>query len=97
MADGTLACSYGYRRLTTPPAPDHGNYVAFSTDQGESWEHVTHLPIEPHSGANRSTCYTGLREVEPGKLLVVFDIGWWGSPVRYVGRRFVHVQRLDTQ
>lgn len=92
MADGTLACSYGYRILTEPPAPEHGNYVAFSTDQGDSWGDITHLPIEAHAGANRSTCYTGLREVAPGKLLVTFDIGWWRLPIRYIGRRFVHVQ-----
>ena len=93
LADGTLACSYGYRLLTTPAAPDHGNYVAFSTDGGETWGNATHLPIASHAGADRSTGYTGLREVEPGRLLVVFDIGWWGTPIRYVGRRFVRVVR----
>lgn len=93
MADGTLACSFGYRILNEPPPVEHGNYVAFSIDQGEHWEQITHLPIEAHSGANRSTCYTALREVAPGKLLVTFDIGWWRQPVRYIGRRFVHVQR----
>jgi len=91
MSDGVLACSYGYRPLATRIPPDHGNYVAFSTDQGETWGHVTHLPIEPHAGTDRSTCYTGLREVEPGKLLVAFDVGWWNTPIRYVGRRFVRV------
>lgn len=94
MADGTLACSYGYRILREPPDPAHGNYVAFSTDQGERWGNLTHLPIEAHAGADRSTCYTGLREVEPGKLLVTFDIGWWRTPIRYIGRRFVHVQQV---
>ena len=97
MADGTLACSFGYRILpepSPPPPPEHGNYVAFSTDQGETWGHVTHLPIEPHSAASRSTCYTSLREVEPGKLLVLFDIGSKRSLVGYIGRRFVHVRRL---
>ncbi|MSP14114.1 MAG: exo-alpha-sialidase [Chloroflexi bacterium] len=91
---GILALSFGWRVLTDPPAAEHGNYVAFSTDQGESWGYATHLPIEAHSGATRSTCYTGLREVEPGKLLVTFDIGWWGTPVRYIGRRFVRVSRV---
>jgi hypothetical protein len=91
MADGTLACSFGYRILSEPPAPDHGNYVAFSTNQGESWDHITHLPIEPHAGVHRSTCYTGLCEVEPGKLLVTFDIGWWRAPICYIGRRFVRI------
>ncbi len=93
MADGTLACSYGYRILSEPPDPAHGNYVAFSTDQGESWGNLTHLPIEAHAGTDRSTCYTGLREVTPGKLLVTFDIGWWRTPIRYIGRRFVQVQQ----
>jgi hypothetical protein len=92
MENGVLACSYGYRILTTPTPPEHGNYVAFSLDQGETWGTITQLPIEAHAGVDRSTCYTGLREVEPGKILVTFDIGWWRSPIRYVGRRFVRVQ-----
>ena len=97
MADGTLACSFGYRLLSDPPAPDHGNYVAFSTDQGESWGQITHLPIEAHAGVYRSTCYTSLREVAPGKLLVTFDVGWWRLPIRYTGRRFVQVKQNATQ
>jgi hypothetical protein len=96
MADGTLACSFGYRILTDPPSPEHGNYVAFSLDQGENWGHVTHLPIEAHSGTDRSTCYTGLREVAPGRLLVTFDIGWWRTPIIYIGRRFVQVEYNPT-
>ncbi len=91
MVDGTMACSYGYRILTDPISAENGNYVAFSSYQGESWGQITHLPIEAHAGANRSTCYTSLREVAPGKLLVTFDIGWWRLPIRYIGRRFVHV------
>jgi hypothetical protein len=93
MADGMLACTFGYRIIMEPPSPEHGNYLAFSTDQGESWDNLTHLPFEPHSGVRRSTCYTSLREIEPGKLLVTFDVGWWGAPVRYIARRFVRVER----
>ena len=102
MENGVLACSFGYRIMTThpgpgtakmTPAPDLGNYVAFSLDQGETWGHDTHLPIEAHAGTTCSTCYTSLREVEPGTLLVIFDIGWYGDPIRYVGRRFVRVRR----
>jgi hypothetical protein len=94
MADGTLVCSFGHRVITEPPSPEHGNYLAFSTDRGETWSYLTHLPIEPHSGATRSTCYTSVREIEPGKLLVLFDVGWWGSPIRYVGQRIVRVHRM---
>ena len=94
MADGTLACSFGYRKLTDPPSPEFGNYLAFSTDQGETWGQVTHLPIEAHAGGYRSQCYTSLCEVEPGRLLVLLHVGWFRAPVSYIGRRFVQVRRL---
>jgi len=94
MSDGTLACSFGYRKLAEPPSPEFGNYLAFSTDQGETWGHVTRLPIESHAGTHRSQCYTSLCEVEPGRLLILLHVGWFRAPLSYIGRRFVQVQRL---
>ena len=93
MASGVLAMSYGWRILGDPIPREHGNYVAFSADGGDTWGDATQLPIEPGCGADRSTCYTSLREVEPGRLIVAYDIGWWGDPIRYIGRRFVDVRQ----
>lgn len=94
MKNEILACSYGYRLMEPLDAPEHGNYVAFSRDQGETWENITRLPIEPYpGGVLRSTCYTGIREIEPNKLIVVYDIGYFKDiPVRYLATRFVDVK-----
>jgi len=94
MADGTLACSFGWRtrRWTEarPPAR-HGNYVIFSRDGGDTWTNLTCLPIEANANVACTTCYTTIREIAPRRLLVVYDIGRWGLPVRYVGSRVVRV------
>jgi hypothetical protein len=91
LGNGILACTYGYRPLDDPIPAGHGNYIAFSLDHGDTWIGNTFLPIEPGSGTDRSTGYTSVREVEPGKLIVLFDIGWWQTPIRYTARRFVRV------
>jgi hypothetical protein len=96
MADGTLACSCGWRTAdwaSGKPSPEHGNYLVFSLDQGETWSHSTRWPIEPHSGINYSTCYTSVREIQPGILLVLYDVGAWGRAVRYIAGRKIRVQR----
>ncbi len=67
LRSGILAVTYG--RLTRET---QGNCIAFSTDAGKTWTHET--LISP----NLSSGYTGITEIEPGKLLVVFDVvtGW---------------------
>jgi len=64
MADGTLAMSYGHK----PDYEDHGNFVAFSVDQGRSWIQETRL------SSSVTMAYTGLREVAPGELYVVYTV-----------------------
>jgi hypothetical protein len=81
MKNGVLVASCGWRtmesrvNLTSEPkriGAGHGNYLAFSHDGGESWTDVTQVTDTP------SSCYTTVREIEPGKLLLVYDIGdWW--------------------
>ena len=64
MSNGLLACTYGRPGPVT---------IMFSSDEGKKWTDVT--PI--FNGT--STHYTDLIEVEPGKLLVVYDstpYGW---------------------
>lgn len=82
LADGTLAASFGCRTpesrvhlAALPPktiGARHGNYLAISRDGGEHWDAPVQVTHEP------SSCYTTLREIAPGRLLLVYDIGdWW--------------------
>jgi BNR repeat-like domain len=80
MQSGILACSTG--------RPD-SIAVRFSADGGKTWTSQTELtkayrvenPGKSHA-TQKSTCYTGMIEVEPGKLLVVYDhlpfVEGWG-------------------
>lgn len=69
LSNGALACTTGR------PGPV---VVMFSADgTGETWSHVT--PIF----TGKSTHYTDFVEIEPGKLLVVYDsvpYGWYNIP-----------------
>jgi len=80
MKSGILACSTGR------PDPIA---VRFSVDGGESWTSPTELTkgfqVETpgqSQAAQKSTCYTGMVEVEPGRLLVIYDhlpfVKGWG-------------------
>jgi len=62
MSDGTLVMSYGHK----PDYQDHGNFLAFSVDQGETWTSETRL------NSSITMAYTGIREVSPGVLFVVY-------------------------
>jgi BNR repeat protein len=64
MQDGTLVMSFGHK----PDYREHGNYLAFSTDHGDSWGWVTQLSSTP------TMAYTAVREVSPGELFVTYTI-----------------------
>lgn len=67
MSDGLLACTYGRPGPVT---------IMFSSDEGKKWTNVT--PIFD----GMSSHYTDLIEVEPGKLLVVYDsTPYGGKPI----------------
>ena len=78
LSNGVLACTTGR------PGPV---VVMFSVDgSGANWSHVT--PIF----TGKSTHYTDFIEVEPGKLLVVYDsvpYGW--HPIPYSDRESKNV------
>ena len=58
MSNGVLACSYGRP----------GCWIMFDpTGTGRKWQ----KPIQVFGGG--STCYTGIREIAPGRLLYVYD------------------------
>jgi len=69
LSNGVLACTYGRPGPVT---------IMFSMDgAGRNWSHITEV------FRGRSTCYTDLIELEPGRLLVVYDsvpYGWHQIP-----------------
>ena len=78
MADGTLVMSFGHK----PDYREHGNYLAFSLDHGHTWTQVTQV------STTITSAYTGVREVSPGELFVVYTTsntvnGDDGKPVKY--------------
>lgn len=62
MSDGTLVMGYGRK----PDYQDHGNFLAFSVDQGATWTAETRL------SSLMTRAYVGVREVAPGRLFVVY-------------------------
>ncbi len=54
------------------------------------------IPIAAYSGTKMTTCYTSIAEIEQGKLIVFYDIGRWGIPVRYIASRTVKISRKQT-
>lgn len=63
MSDGTLVLSFGHK----PDYREHGNYLAFSLDHGRNWTQVTRISHD------LTVAYTGVREVAPGELFVVYS------------------------
>jgi hypothetical protein len=63
--------------------------IILSQDGGDSWQVAATWRWEPYSGVERTTSYGALCEAEPGRLVVVYDIGVWAGPVRYVAAREV--------
>jgi hypothetical protein len=86
MSDGTLAMSYGHK----PDYEDHGNFVAFSVDQGRSWTQQTRL------SSSVTMAYTGVREVAPGELFVVYTTSDSQDSTAYQQAIFTTVGRSIT-
>jgi hypothetical protein len=72
MSNGVLACSFG--RPTVQ--------LMFSLDgSGDTWTAPQTIYSGPRvNGRENSTCYTGLRQVADGRLLLVYDTNSPGSP-----------------
>lgn len=91
MRDGTLVASFGLRTFesrvhleSSPPkeiGPGHGNYLVFSRDGGAHWDAPVQITAEP------SSCYTTVREIAPGRLLLVTMWATGGSMSGRGGRR----------
>ncbi len=78
MSDGKLVMSYGHK----PDYMDHGNFVAFSLDGGDTWENVTRVSSE------LTMAYTGVREVAPGELFAVYTKSPAQRASQYKNARF---------
>ncbi len=93
LRSGLLVASFGVRIPQKacwqhPEHPWNGNYLAFSSDRGETWSTVVRLT----SGV-LTTHYTALAETPTdNKILVLYDLGGWskGMP-RDIFGRFVTV------
>ena len=90
-ADGTLVGVVGRRDWRDQKNKCYYQLI-LSEDGGERWEIAAAWKWEPHSGVEQTTSYAAICETEPGRLYVVYDIGVWSSPVRYIGGREVHLR-----
>jgi hypothetical protein len=84
MSDGTLVMGYGHK----PDFMDHGNFLAFSRDQGATWESETRL------NATMTVGYVGVREISPGTLFVVYTRTEEPDAFRYAQAKFDTVGRV---
>ncbi|MBN1491239.1 MAG: exo-alpha-sialidase [Phycisphaerae bacterium] len=80
LDNGILACAVGVRIpekacFRNPRCPRNGNYLAFSRDQGKTWNHIVQLT----SGV-WTTHYMAIRQIRPNQLYVAYDLGFWGRP-----------------
>ncbi len=92
MKNGMLACSFGVRipeqaNWIDPSYKGNGNYLAFSSDQGETWEHIVRV-----TSGIRTTHYTAIAEIEENILLYLHDLGSWGEEGRFIIGRKMEVR-----
>jgi hypothetical protein len=85
MSNGALVSSFGHK----PDCDNHGNFLAFSFDQGGDWSQIVRLSSE----SELTGAYTTVREVSPGKLFVVYEVrdGTYRSSSRRILGRTVQV------
>ncbi len=91
LNNGVIACSFGRPNV----------YIMFSTDDGHHWGNVTPIYTYNNSsiGASQwSFGYTGLRQVAPNTLLLIWDQAGWqenanSQPATAVRGVFIHVNR----
>ena len=93
LHDGTLVCSFGWRIWGGAPMQNY--YLVFSRDGGETWVNLTVLPIDIPAAVPwpSGTWYSSIRQVSPGRLLVIYDIGTFSAewPVKCIAGRHVRI------
>jgi hypothetical protein len=98
LSDGRLAFSWGTRlwdnsgHTATPPGQAPTFKLCLSDDGGEHWSDPLELPqVSPTTGIGTNTGYSALVELEPGHLLMAYDIGSFGDKRHQVAVRDVIV------
>ena len=91
MTDGVLVCGFGG---LTEWLGEGRLYLAFSLDQGATWTRITQVSMNPTSQ------YLTVREVEPGRLLIVYDKvphkdSGLPEPPLYIAGRIVAARFID--
>ena len=85
LYNGVLVCAFGFRIPGTMLSAHSraGNYLVFSFDQGLTWNSTIAL-----TAGIQTTNYMTIRELSPGELYLVYDLGAWGYEDRGTyGRR----------
>lgn len=93
LRSGILVAAFGVRIpqkacWAHPEHPWNGNYVAFSTDHGETWRNVIRL-----TSGKLTTHYMAITEtLKDNRLFISYDLGSWtkGKP-RDIWGRFVDI------
>lgn len=99
LSDGTLACSWGTRLhdvsgfINNECVDQSPTYkVMFSRDGGTSWTNPVEVPLKsPATGMDCNTGYSALAELEPGKVLLVYDLGSFDTEKQYLASRVVSI------
>ena len=95
LRSGILVAAFGVRIpqkacWAHPEHPLNGNYLAFSTDHGQTWSNVVRL-----TSGKLTTHYMAIEEcLEDNRIFVVYDLGGWSKGMhRDVWGRFVDVKQ----
>jgi hypothetical protein len=92
LRSGILVAAFGVRiparaYKQNPTHPWNGNYLAFSTDGGDTWGNITQL-----TSGIYTTHYMAVEEMKKGNsIFVTYDFGYWG----YKGGRYTYGRRVD--
>ncbi len=93
LSDGALVCGFLWRTGGDSFNPRAPVYLAVSKDQGDTWEDLIKFPQGQDPRFRRWSEYGGIREIAPGRLIVLYDVipdGWTGT-VRYVASREIRL------
>ena len=93
MSDGTLVCGFVWLNKGDNRNKKVPFHLAVSRDQGESWGDLIRMPEGENPIALQWSSYAAMREIDPGRLLVLYDVmpaGMKGT-VKYIASREIRV------
>lgn len=92
LRSGILVAALGIRIparacFQNPTHPWNGNYIAFSTDGGDTWGNIIQL-----TSGIMTTHYMAVEETKKdNSIFVVYDFGRWGHKERYTYGRTIEI------